>query len=94
MKLRGLEPTVAELSASAGLLLVTPLSLAFPLERLAIRDLRLGELGTYAKFPFELGQRDLQMSLAQSGHDRLVRLGVVVHLEGWIFVVQAMQPRL
>ena len=37
---------------------------------------------------------DLEMPLAESGHDRLVRLGVVVHLERRIFVVQAVQALL
>ena len=34
------------------------------------------------------------MPLAESGHDRLVRLGVVVHLERRIFVVQAVKALL
>ena len=34
------------------------------------------------------------MPFAESADNRFVRLGVVVHFEGWIFVVQSMQPEL
>src|SRR5207302_1505532 len=82
------DPAVAELSATARLLLVSPLALRGRGERLAIGDLRPGELHSDTVLALELGHRDLEVALAHPGDHRLVRLGDVARLERRILVVQ------
>ena len=67
-------PAVAELSASARLLLVLALPFGARADRFAVGDLRLRELGRHAELSLQLGQRDLEVPLAHAGHERLVRL--------------------
>src|SRR6185312_5574660 len=87
-------PAIAELSASARLLLVPALPFAFPPERLAVGDARLRELSGDAEFPLELRHRHFEMPLTHAGDDRLVRLGIVMRGEGRVLIVQAMQALL
>src|SRR5207247_1249014 len=84
-------PAVAVLAAAAGLLLVLPLALALPPERLAIGDSRLRSHGVHAVLPGQPAHDDLEMPLAQPADQRLLQLRVVLVRERGVLLVQLAQ---
>ncbi len=85
-------PAIAELPASARLLLVASLPFGARADRLAIGDARATQLGRDAELAPQLRQRDLEMALAESRDERLVRLGAPLRGEARILVMEAMEP--
>src|SRR5579872_620631 len=76
-----LEPDVTILSAAAGLPDELALGLHFPANGLAIRDLRLADVGLDLEFALHAIDDDFKVQLAHSGNDRLPGLLVRGHAE-------------
>ena len=84
-------PAVAELAASARLLLVPPLRLRRRRDRLAVRDAGLLGRHVHVVLPLHALDLDLEVQLAHAARDRLVQLGVELGGEGRVLLVQPRQ---
>ena len=60
-------------------------------DRLAVRDLRLADVGLDAELALHAVDDDLEVQLAHAGDDRLARFLVGVHAERRVFLRQALQ---
>ncbi len=87
----GLEanPNVTELTGTAGLLLVTAVSLNATLDLLAVSNTCGTELGVNTEAGLQLGAENVNLNITGAGDNHLVGLGVVNESEGNVFLVQS-----
>ena len=83
---RHADPAVAVLASAAGLLLVLALPLGPALEGLPVSDLGLGHQGVHAELAGQPPHDDLEMALPQPANQRLAQLGIVLVVEGGVFL--------
>ena len=84
-----LDPHVAELAVSAGLLLVAALHVDLLADGLAVGDLRELQHALRAELAGQLLGDDFQMQLAQAGEHALGGFHVLFHADGRVFLHQA-----
>ena len=80
---------VAELPATAGLLLVAAVRARLAANRLAVRDARRMQLDVDAEAPLRALERDLDVHLAHPGEDLLARLLVATQAQRRILLGEA-----
>ncbi len=87
----GLEanPNVTELTGTAGLLLVTAVSLNATLDLLAVSNTCGMELGVNTEAGLQLGAENVNLDITGAGDNHLVGLSVVNESEGNVFLVQS-----
>src|SRR5207247_7692502 len=83
-----LDHAVAELAATAGLLLVSPLRACLALDRLDVRHARLVQLDLDAEAALQPADRDLDVHLTHPGEELLTCLRIAPQLQRWVLLVQ------
>ena len=82
-----LQPDIAVLAMAAALLLVLALHLDALADCLAVCDARLMQLELDAELALELVAQDLEVNLADAAQDCLMRLRILLHDDGRVFIL-------
>jgi len=84
-----IDRAIAELTASAGLLLVTTLNVGLAFDGFQIGDFRRVQIDFNAEFSSHFFNVDFNMHLAHSGENHLLGLGIAGEDDGRVFFRQA-----
>ncbi len=87
-----LDPAIAILTTAAGLLLIPPLNLGPPVDRLLVGDAGHLHMDLKPELPFEPIDRDLQVGLPHPCQDDLFGLRIAANPQRRVLLSEAVQP--